>query len=134
MQAELFERARRGDKEAVASLVELSADRCFGLAYRILRDHHRAQDAVPQALLGAWRDLPALRDLERFDAWLHRLAEGSGDPRRRTRTGLRRCGGRFFTSVDGADAPARAAVMARRSPAPRAASPRPPPSPGSSGR
>ena len=39
----------------------------------ILRDHHRAQDATQQALLGAWRDLPDLRDPERFDAWLHRL-------------------------------------------------------------
>jgi RNA polymerase sigma-70 factor (ECF subfamily) len=24
-------------------------------------------------MLGAWRDLPSLRDPERFDAWLHRL-------------------------------------------------------------
>ena len=31
------------------------------------------QDAAQQALLGAWRDLPTLRDPERFDAWLHRL-------------------------------------------------------------
>ena len=40
---------------------------------RILRDHNRAQDATQQALLGAWRDLPNLRDTERFDAWLRRL-------------------------------------------------------------
>ena len=48
-------------------------DRCYALAYRILRDPHRAQDATQQALLGAWRDLPTLRDPERFDAWLYRL-------------------------------------------------------------
>lgn len=73
MQAELVERARKGDKDAFASLVSSSTDRCYALAYRILRDPNRAQDAAQQALLGAWRDLPTLRDIERFDAWLHRL-------------------------------------------------------------
>ena len=73
MQAELVERARDGDKDAFASLVSSSIDGCYALAYRILRDPHRAQDATQQAMLGAWRDLPTLRDSERFDAWLHRL-------------------------------------------------------------
>jgi len=73
MQVELVERASRGDRDAFASLAAASADRCYALAYRILRDPHRAQDATQQALLGAWRDLPTLREPERFDAWLHRL-------------------------------------------------------------
>lgn len=73
MHVELVERAKRGDREAFASLAAASADRCYALAYRILRDPHRAQDAAQQALLGAWRDLPTLRDIDRFDAWLHRL-------------------------------------------------------------
>ena len=73
MQAELVERASRGDTEAFASLAAACVDRCYALAYRILRDPDRAQDAIQQALLGAWRDLGTLRDLERFDAWLHRL-------------------------------------------------------------
>jgi RNA polymerase sigma-70 factor, ECF subfamily len=73
MQTELVERAQRGDRDAFASIAAASVDRCYALAYRILRDPHRAQDAAQQALLGAWRDLPMLRDVERFDAWLHRL-------------------------------------------------------------
>jgi RNA polymerase sigma-70 factor (ECF subfamily) len=73
MHVELVERAKRGDRDAFTSLAAGSVDRCYALAYRILRDPHRAQDAVQQALLGAWRDLPTLRDAERFDAWLHRL-------------------------------------------------------------
>ena len=87
MQTELVERARRGDQEAFTSLAAAHADRCYALAFRILRDPHRAQDATQQALLGAWRDLPTLRDPERFDAWLHRLvvhacyAEARGDRR-----------------------------------------------------
>lgn len=70
---ELVEHAARGDQDAFARLATDSVDRCYALAYRILRDHHRAQDATQQALLGAWRDLPTLKDPERFDAWLHRL-------------------------------------------------------------
>ena len=39
----------------------------------ILRDAELARDAVQETLIRAWRDLPGLRDPERFDAWLHRL-------------------------------------------------------------
>ena len=73
MQAELVERASQGDRDAFASLAASIVDRCYALAYRILRDPDRAQDATQQALLGAWRDLATLRDPARFDAWLHRL-------------------------------------------------------------
>ena len=73
MQADLVERARLGDSAAFDSLAAAHDDSCYALAYRILRDPHRAQDATQQALLGAWRDLPTLRDTARFDAWLRRL-------------------------------------------------------------
>jgi RNA polymerase sigma-70 factor (ECF subfamily) len=73
MADQLVERARRGDQDAFASLAAAHVDACYRLAYRILRDPHRAQDATQQALLGAWRDLPTLRDSERFEAWLRRL-------------------------------------------------------------
>ena len=73
MQHGLVERAMRGDQEAFASLAAESVDGCYRIAIRILRDPSRAQDATQQALLGAWRDLPTLRDADRFDAWLHRL-------------------------------------------------------------
>jgi RNA polymerase sigma-70 factor (ECF subfamily) len=70
---DLVERARRGDQEAFAELAALSVDRLFAIARRILQDHDRAHDAVQTALLGAWRDLPSLRDPARFQPWLHRL-------------------------------------------------------------
>src|SRR5512147_2749552 len=70
---ELVERAREGDQDAFAQLATASVDGCYALAYRILRDPQRAEDAAQQALLGAWRDLPTLKEPERFDAWLHRL-------------------------------------------------------------
>src|SRR5829696_7041955 len=73
MREQLVDRAIRGDREAFSSLARDRADRCYAVAYRVLRDPHRAQDAVQQALLGAWRDLPTLRDPDRFDAWLLKL-------------------------------------------------------------
>ena len=62
MQRELIEQAARGDQEAFATLASQHVDRCYALAYRILRDPDRAHDATQQALLGAWRDLATLRD------------------------------------------------------------------------
>jgi RNA polymerase sigma-70 factor (ECF subfamily) len=69
----LVERARDGDDVAFTELVDLDGDRCYAIAYRILRDVERAQDAVQQAFLLAWRELPRLRDTSRFEVWLHRL-------------------------------------------------------------
>jgi RNA polymerase sigma-70 factor (ECF subfamily) len=69
----LAELARGGDANAFTELVDLDGDRCYAIAYRILRDVERAQDAVQQAFLLAWRELPKLRDVTRFEVWLHRL-------------------------------------------------------------
>jgi RNA polymerase sigma-70 factor (ECF subfamily) len=77
VQARLVERAREGDTEAFTELVDLDGDRCYAIAYRILRDVERAHDAVQQAMLLAWRELPRLRDIDRFEVWLHRLVINS---------------------------------------------------------
>ena len=69
----LVERAIAGDEEAYAGLMAMAGDRLLAIAYRILRDLHRAEDAVQIALVNAWRDLPTLRDLDRFEAWLTRI-------------------------------------------------------------
>ena len=73
MRTRLVERARDGDEIAFTELVDLDGDQCYAIAYRILRDVERAQDAVQQAFLLAWRELPRLRDPERFSPWLRRL-------------------------------------------------------------
>jgi RNA polymerase sigma-70 factor (ECF subfamily) len=70
---DLVEAARRGDREAYADLIRVRGDRLFAIAQRILRDVDRTEDAVQDALVIAWRDLPSLRDPDRFDAWLYRL-------------------------------------------------------------
>ena len=70
---DLVELASRGDRDAFAALASASVDRLFAIARRILQDNERAQDAVQSALMGAWRDLPSLRDPQRFQPWLNKL-------------------------------------------------------------
>jgi RNA polymerase sigma-70 factor (ECF subfamily) len=66
-------RAIAGDHDAFASLVKGSIARQFAIARLILRDGDRAQDAVQDALVSAWRDVRGLRDPDAWDAWLYRL-------------------------------------------------------------
>jgi RNA polymerase sigma-70 factor (ECF subfamily) len=69
----LVERAQRGDHDAFAVLAGAAIARLDAAARLILRDHDLARDAVQEALVRCWRDLPTLRDAGAFDGWLHRL-------------------------------------------------------------
>jgi RNA polymerase sigma-70 factor (ECF subfamily) len=73
VQVPVVERAQRGDPDAFEVLVRDVGGRLVGLAFRILRDPSAAEDAVQQTLVTAWRELPGLRDPERFEAWLYRI-------------------------------------------------------------
>jgi RNA polymerase sigma-70 factor (ECF subfamily) len=73
MQRDLVERARTGDHDAFATLAGATISRLDSAAWLILRDAEQAKDAVQNTLVRAWRDLPTLRDPDRFDPWLHRL-------------------------------------------------------------
>jgi RNA polymerase sigma-70 factor (ECF subfamily) len=69
----LVERAQQGDREAFAQLAGASSDRLYATALRILRDGDRAGDALQNALVDIWRELPKLRDPDRFEAWSYRV-------------------------------------------------------------
>jgi RNA polymerase sigma-70 factor (ECF subfamily) len=70
---ELVERAQQGDQGAFAEVVHAIGGRLYAVAYRILRDHDRADDASQQAIVNVWRDLPSLRDPDRFEGWAYRI-------------------------------------------------------------
>lgn len=79
-------RAREGDRDAFARLAAASISRLDAAARLIIRDPERAKDAVQEALLRLWRDLPSLRDPDRFEAWSYRLlVRACTDELRRTR-------------------------------------------------
>src|SRR5881397_1080490 len=66
-------RAMHGDHDAFAALIGMATNRLYALACLILRDSDRAEDATQEAFVRAWREIPRLRDADRFDAWLRRL-------------------------------------------------------------
>jgi RNA polymerase sigma-70 factor (ECF subfamily) len=72
-QRQLVERATQGDHDAFAELARAAVVRLDRAARLILRDPELARDAVQDGLIRAWRDLPGLREPDKFDAWLHRL-------------------------------------------------------------
>jgi RNA polymerase sigma-70 factor, ECF subfamily len=73
MDRELVKLAQHGDRDAFMVLARTNADSLFAVAHRMLRDFGRAEDTVQQTLEIAWRELPTLRDPDRFEAWLRRI-------------------------------------------------------------
>lgn len=88
MTRDLVEAAQRGDHGAFEALAIARGDRLYAIARLILRDVHLAEDAVQEALIRAWQQLPRLRDVEKFDAWLHRLLVNSCADQGRSRRRL----------------------------------------------
>jgi RNA polymerase sigma-70 factor, ECF subfamily len=105
----LVEAAQRGDHDAFETLAIPRVDRLFGVARLILRDVHLAEDAVQDTLIKAWRELPRLRDVERFDAWLHRLLINACADQGRSRRHISNEVDLAIIEPSGADASARTA-------------------------
>jgi RNA polymerase sigma-70 factor (ECF subfamily) len=78
---------QRGDPDAFAALVRLTFPAMYRHAHRRLIDTRAAEDAVQEALLRAYRALPALRGDYQVAAWLHRIVANvcadEGNRRRR---------------------------------------------------
>ena len=85
--SELVRLARGGDRDAYDVLMTELVDRLYRIARLILRDFDSSEDAVQEALVRCWRDLPGLRDPDRFDAWLNSVLLNSirDEARRRRR-------------------------------------------------
>jgi RNA polymerase sigma-70 factor (ECF subfamily) len=73
MSAREVQLAMGGDHDAFAALIGAASTRLYAMACLIMRDEDRAEDAAQEAFIRAWREIPRLRDPDRFDAWLRRL-------------------------------------------------------------
>ncbi len=74
MARQQVEQAIAGDRDAFVALAGAAHDRLHRMTRLILRDEEAAADAVQEALTSAWLHIRAVRDPDRFDAWLNRLA------------------------------------------------------------
>ena len=70
----LIDRARNGDLDAFESIVRARMDAVYRLTAAILGDEADARDAAQETFVAAWREIRRLREAERLDAWLQRIA------------------------------------------------------------
>ena len=69
----LVSRAGAGDASAFAELIAPRLERLLRTARAILGNEADARDATQDACVAAWMNLPRLREVARFDAWLNRV-------------------------------------------------------------
>jgi RNA polymerase sigma-70 factor (ECF subfamily) len=72
--AELITLAKRGDHRAFTDLVRRHDDKMRGLAYKLLADRDRMDDALQETYVKAYRALPRFREGAEFGSWLYRIA------------------------------------------------------------
>lgn len=73
MEPSLVERARDGDLGAFEALIRPEVQGMARVAMAIIGDESEAREALQEALTTMWRELPALRDPDRFAAWSGRI-------------------------------------------------------------
>ncbi len=73
-EATLFEAARAGDEDAYAALVEEHRASLHAHCYRMLGSVPDAEDALQEALLGAWRGLSRFEGRSSLRTWLYTIA------------------------------------------------------------
>jgi len=67
-------RAKAGDVRAFEGLFRDHHVRVYNLVSYILGDAAEAEDVTQRAFVKAWEELPRLRDVQAFPAWLNRIA------------------------------------------------------------
>ncbi len=70
---ELVKRAKCGDKNAFVELIDAHKSTLYNIAVRIVKNETDALDAVSEAVLSCWENVPKLRDEAYFKTWLTRI-------------------------------------------------------------
>jgi len=73
-QRKLIRRAQRGDQAASRELVDLHKERLFGFVWRVIRNHHDAEEICQETFLRAFAALDSFNERYRFSTWLFTIA------------------------------------------------------------
>jgi RNA polymerase sigma-70 factor (ECF subfamily) len=84
-QAATLGKARQGDDEAFAALVQQHSRRVFQLAFRMMRNEQDAEDIVQESFLRAYRQFGHFEARADFGTWLYRIAANCAVDLMRTR-------------------------------------------------
>ena len=71
---QLIKRAQRRDGAALRRLIELHQERLFAFVWRIIRNHHDAEEICQEAFLKAFAALDTFDIRYRFSTWLFTIA------------------------------------------------------------
>lgn len=71
---DLLRRCQQGDRPALGELIRRFQDRLFRLAFRVLRDAARAEEAVADAFAAVWFRCGNWRGEASAATWIHRVA------------------------------------------------------------
>ncbi len=69
----LLRRLARGEAAALTEFVRLHQQRVYQIAYRLLRDHLEAEDAVQEVFLKVYENAHRFEPKAKVSAWLHRI-------------------------------------------------------------
>jgi RNA polymerase sigma-70 factor, ECF subfamily len=73
----IVERVLKGDPEAFNLLVQRWEKPIYNFIVRMIGDRDEAMDLCQEAFMKAYRELATLKDLDRFSAWLYRIAHNT---------------------------------------------------------
>ena len=66
-------RCQAGDKQSFRLIADSHGERLYGIAFLIINDRGRAEDAAQEALIQAWRHIKRFRAGEKLSPWLNRI-------------------------------------------------------------
>jgi RNA polymerase sigma-70 factor, ECF subfamily len=81
----MVDRARYGDLDAFEEIVHARIQAVYRVTFAIVGNEADASDATQETFVAAWRRIRGLREPDKFDAWLQRIAVNAARMTLRTR-------------------------------------------------
>lgn len=72
-ETELIRKALRGDDESFEALIFSCRSKAYNIAFRYLRNHEDASDALQESFIKIYRNLAGFKGESSFDTWVYRI-------------------------------------------------------------